>query len=80
MDVGELCDFPIAASEAPSSLATNTKQDLGPPKRGSKLEWRFEEAEMPSIGMMDISLDGLYHCKREECRDRKGFQQKGLFR
>ncbi|KAJ5346879.1 Zinc finger C2H2 [Penicillium brevicompactum] len=80
IDIGEMCDYPMAASEALSSLAINTKQDSGSPKSVSKSEWRFEEAEMPSISMTDVASDGLYYCQRETCRDRKGFQQKGVFR
>ena len=79
MDVGELCNSPMVASEIPSPFTTNT-DDSGPSQSVPRSEWRFEEAEMPQISMKDVALDGLYYCQREECGDRKGFQQKGLFR
>lgn len=70
----------MAASEALSSLVINTNQDSGSSKSGSKSEWRFEEAEMPSISMTDVAPDGLYYCQRGMCRGREGFHQQGLFR
>ncbi|KAL2871438.1 uncharacterized protein BJX67DRAFT_342239 [Aspergillus lucknowensis] len=42
--------------------------------------WKFEEAEMPSTAMMEVSGDGLYHCPQTSCSSRKGFRNRSLLR
>ncbi|KAL4993356.1 hypothetical protein BDV10DRAFT_179359 [Aspergillus recurvatus] len=58
----------------------STDHSLEPRQRALRSSWRFEEAEMPSMGAIEVSSDGLYRCPLANCRSRAGFQHKWVLR
>lgn len=37
--------------------------------------FKFEEAEMPSLDHLEASSDGMFHCPYQDCRPRKAFDK-----